>query len=71
MASLQRPSKEARAELKNNNDLMNMMQLCDAKHCWLHELDHVPSDELPYWIAYYEHLETQRKREESKAKLKR
>ena len=71
MVSLQRPSKEARAELKNNSELMSMMRLCDAKNCWLHELDDVPSDELPYWSAYYEHLEMERKREESKAKSKR
>lgn len=50
---------------------MAMMQLCDAKHCWLHELDEVPSDELPYWIAYYEDLERKRKREEARAAAKR
>lgn len=43
---------------------MIMMQLCEAKNCWLHELDAVPASELAYWIAYYEQQELERKRRE-------
>ena len=48
------PSKEAIAELKQNSDLHNMMQLCEAKNCWLSEMDDVPASEMPLWIAYYD-----------------
>ena len=46
---------------------MAMMQLCDAKNCWLYELDHVPANELPYWAAYYEDLARKQKRAEAQA----
>ena len=49
---------------------MVMMQLCDAKGCWLRDLDDVPADELPYWIAYYEDLERQRKKHEVEARMR-
>ena len=46
------------------------MQLCEAKHCWLHDLEKIPAEELPYWIAYYQLEEERRNREEKKAKAK-
>ena len=49
---------------------MAMMQLCDAKGCWLSDLDDVPADELPYWVAYYEDLDKKRKKAEAEAQMK-
>ena len=49
---------------------MAMMRLCDAKNCWLYELEDVPSEELPYWVAYYEDLDRQRKKTELEARSK-
>ena len=68
MVSLQRPSKEAKAELRANNETMSLMRLCDAKGCWMKDLDDVPGWELPYWSAYYELLDKERKREEVRAR---
>lgn len=31
-----------------------MMALADQKKCWLVDLESVPSDELAYWLAFYE-----------------
>ena len=41
---------------------MVMMQLCEEKHCWLYDLDDIPSQELAKWIAYYQIQEENRKR---------
>jgi len=41
-----------------------MMQLCEAKNCWLADLDDIPADELELWSAFY-FLEEERRRRES------
>ena len=35
------------------------MQIAADKHCWLSDLDGVPSSELALWMAYYS-LENER-----------
>lgn len=45
-----------------------MMQLAEAKGRFLCEMDHVPSDELPLWIAFYEIQAKEREREERRAR---
>lgn len=45
-----------------------MMQLASDKHCWLSDLDNVPSEELHLWIAFYQLEEEKRKREEKEKK---
>lgn len=49
------------------------MQLCDAKCCWLKDLDNVPSKELPLWLAYYEiqNKKLERDKQIADAKAKR
>jgi len=48
------------------------MQIAADKHCWLSDLDDVPSEELALWIAYYdlenERQERARKRAEMEGK---
>jgi len=45
-----------------------MMQLASDKHCWLSDLDDIPSEELHLWIAFYQLEEEKRKLEEGKNK---
>ena len=46
---------------------MFMMQLASEKHCWLADLDDIPSEEIPLWAAFYEIEEEKRKKAEKKA----
>ena len=47
--------------IKSDSELRALLALCEEKHCWLADLNTVPSDELPLWIAYYNILKKERK----------
>jgi len=43
------------------------MQLCEEKGCWLKDLEDVPSEELVYWISYYEIKDKEFKKQQKRA----
>lgn len=53
--------------LRADSELYVLMQICQDKHCWLGDLENIPSDELPLWIAFYDLEHRKRKKESSKS----
>ncbi len=44
-----------------------IMQICEAKNCWLADSDNIPASELPYWVAYYDLQSKKHKRDAKRA----
>ena len=47
------------------------MQIAEEKHCWLKDMDDVPSEELTLWAAYYQLEDDRRKREQQRLDAER
>ena len=61
-----KPYQKAKAVLKSDDELYVMMQIADAKHCFLSDLDDLPSEELTMWIAFYQIESDKRKKDEAR-----
>lgn len=49
--------------LKREPELKLLLQLADRKKCFLADLETVPADEIELWIAYYEDVALEQKRD--------